>query len=215
MPKSESKIIGFHGKAGWFLDAIGVHLQPIPKENNPLSKMLLHSHQNISHGDKKLEYSVIQGSVGQSFDIVVALKQKVSPLPSSESQDYKGAEITKHKVISRLLFNTFKKHSVFFLIYTGYLDKKQYQICCYQLGTDTEKLQPKAEGGGAKTYGPWGGTGGIMFDDGIYTGIRQINLSRSVGIMSIKICYDFRGQAVWGSKHGGTGGFRHDKVCIF
>lgn len=80
--------------------------------------------------------------------------------------------------------------------------------------TDTEKLQSKVEGG-AKTYGPWGGTGGIMFDDGIYTGIRQINLSRSVGIVSIKVCYDFRGQAVWGSKHGGTGGFKHDKVREF
>ncbi|KFK44089.1 hypothetical protein AALP_AA1G214700 [Arabis alpina] len=178
LPKSESKIIGFHGKAGWFLDAIGVHLQPIPKENNPLSKMLLNSHQNISHGDKKLEYSVIQGSVGQSFDIVVALKQKVSPLPSSESRDNTGAEITSHK-----------------------------------LGTDTDKLQPKAEGG-AKTYGPWGGTGGLMFDDGIYTGIRQINLSRNVGIVSIKACYDFKGQAVWGSKHGGMGGFRHDKIVF-
>lgn len=80
--------------------------------------------------------------------------------------------------------------------------------------TDTEKAQPKA-GGGAKTYGPWGGAGGIVFDDGIYTGIRQINLSRSVGIVSMKVCYDSRGQAVWGSKHGGRGSFKHEKVCEF
>ncbi|CAA7013568.1 unnamed protein product [Microthlaspi erraticum] len=178
LPKSESKIVGFHGKAGWYLDAIGVHIQPIPKENNPTSKMVLHSHQNAHHGDKKFEYSVMHGSVGQNFDIVVALKQKGSPLPTFGSRDHSGAEITRHKLV-----------------------------------TDTEKLQHKAEGG-AKTYGPWGGTGGIMFDDGIYTGIRQINLSRSVGIVSMKVCYDFRGQAVWGSKHGGRGGFRHDKVVF-
>ncbi|CAH2036786.1 unnamed protein product [Thlaspi arvense] len=176
LPKSDSKIIGFHGKAGWYLDAIGVHLQPIPKENSPSSKMVLHSHQNIHHGDKKFEYSVIQGSVGQNFDIVVALKQKDSTLPSFESRDHAAAEITKHKLV-----------------------------------TETEK--PKAEGG-AKTYGPWGGIGGIIFDDGIYTGIRQINLSRSVGIVSMKVCYDFRGQAVWGSKHGGRGGFKHDKIVF-
>lgn len=98
MPKSELKIIGFHGKAGWYLDAIGVHIQPIPKENNPSSKIVLHSQQNVPQGDRKLEYSVIQGSVGQRFDIIVALKQKNSPLPP-ESLDYAGAEITKHKVI--------------------------------------------------------------------------------------------------------------------
>ncbi|KAF2546531.1 hypothetical protein F2Q70_00020192 [Brassica cretica] len=79
--------------------------------------------------------------------------------------------------------------------------------------TDTEKAQPKA-GGGAKTYGPWGGAGGIVFDDGIYTGIRQINLSRSVGIVSMKVCYDSRGQAVWGSKHGGRGSFKHEKIVF-
>ncbi|KAG2319688.1 hypothetical protein Bca4012_054073 [Brassica carinata] len=150
MPKSDSKIIGFHGKAGWYLDAIGVYLQPVPKEN-PSSKILLHSPQIVPHGDKKLEHS---------------------------SVIHAGAEITKHKLV-----------------------------------TDTEKLQPKA-GGGVKIHGPWGGIGGIMFDDGIYTGIRQINLSRSVGIVWMKVCYDFKGQAVWGSKHGGRGGIRHDKIVF-
>ncbi|KAJ4906561.1 Jacalin-related lectin 3 [Raphanus sativus] len=83
------------------------------------------------------------------------------------------------------------------------------EIKKHKLVTDTEKLQPKA-GGGVKIHGPWGGIGGIMFDDGIYTGVRQINLSRSVGLVWMKVCYDFKGQAVWGSKHGGRGGFKHD-----
>lgn len=62
------------------------------------------------------------------------------------------------------------------------------------------------------TYGPWGGNGGLIFNDGVYSGIRQVNLSRNIGIVSIKVCYDHDGQAIWGSKHGGTGGFRSDKV---
>ncbi|CAN6805074.1 unnamed protein product, partial [Brassica oleracea] len=176
LPKSDSMIIGFYGKAGWYLDAIGAYLKPIPKETNPTSKMVLHSPQNVPRGVKKLEHSGnIHGSVGQNFDMV-GLKQKDSTLSSHEG--HVDAEITKHKLV-----------------------------------TDTEKLQPKA-GGGVKIHGPWGGIGGIMFDDGIYTGIRQINLSRSVGIVWMKVCYDFKGQAVWGSKHGGRGGFKHDKIVF-
>jgi hypothetical protein len=66
------------------------------------------------------------------------------------------------------------------------------------------------------TYGPWGGSGGMIFDDGMYTatGIRQINLTRDAGICSIKVLYDRNGQAIWGNKHGynGTVGIIN-KVC--
>ena len=65
---------------------------------------------------------------------------------------------------------------------------------------------------GEVTYGPWGGTGGYVFDDGSYTGVRQIDLSRNVGIVWIRVLYDLEGEAVWGYKHGGTGGFKHEKV---
>lgn len=67
---------------------------------------------------------------------------------------------------------------------------------------------------GVITYGPWGGYGGTKFDDGTYTGVRQITLSRNVGIVSIKVCYDHNGQAHWGSKHGGTGGFKTERVSL-
>lgn len=62
------------------------------------------------------------------------------------------------------------------------------------------------------TCGPWGGNGGTPFDDGVYDGIRQINLSRNVGIVSIQVCYDKNGQPVWGSKNGGMGSFKKDQV---
>lgn len=111
MPKSDFKIIGFHGKAGWYIDAIGVHTQPIPKVNNPSTKIVMHANQSFPHGDKKHEYAVIQGSVGQNYDIVVALKKKDPNMPSFEFLDGAGAEITKHKVISILFYVSHSKKS--------------------------------------------------------------------------------------------------------
>lgn len=67
---------------------------------------------------------------------------------------------------------------------------------------------------GAVTYGPWGGSGGTAFDDGTYTGIRQINVSRNIRIVYVKVFYDANGEAVPGIRHGGTGGFKNDKVDI-
>jgi hypothetical protein len=65
-----------------------------------------------------------------------------------------------------------------------------------------------------QTYGPWGGSGGTIFDDGVYTGVWQINLTRAVGISSMKVLYDRNGQAVWGNKHGFSGGVPPDKVSV-
>lgn len=65
---------------------------------------------------------------------------------------------------------------------------------------------------GIMTYGPWGGNGGTLFDDGVYDGIKEIHLSRNVGIVSIRVCYDLNGHPQWGSKNGGTGGYKSDKV---
>jgi hypothetical protein len=64
-------------------------------------------------------------------------------------------------------------------------------------------------------YGPWGGISGTIFDDGIYTGVRQINLTRGLGISSIKVLYDRNGQAIWGDKRGVSGGDRPEKVIQF
>ncbi|XP_065880962.1 jacalin-related lectin 3-like isoform X2 [Euphorbia lathyris] len=62
--------------------------------------------------------------------------------------------------------------------------------------------------------GPWGGNGGIIFDDGVYTGVREVHLTRYGGIVSIRACYDLNGQAIWGNKHGGSGGIRLDKIAF-
>lgn len=77
-----------------------------------------------------------------------------------------------------------------------------------------EKL-PTNEINGVVTSGPWGGSGGSTFDDGVYDGVRQINLSRNVCVVALKVCYEKNGQPVWGSKNGGTGAFKTDKVIFF
>lgn len=64
------------------------------------------------------------------------------------------------------------------------------------------------------TLGPWGGNGGTAFDDGIYTGVRQITISRNVGIVYIKVVYDQKNETVWRRRNGGTGGFKKDKVSV-
>ncbi|KAL6845460.1 hypothetical protein ACP4OV_024955 [Aristida adscensionis] len=63
-------------------------------------------------------------------------------------------------------------------------------------------------------FGPWGGSSGTIFDDGIYTGVRQINLTRGLGISSMKVLYDRNGQAIWGDKRGASGGARPEKVIF-
>lgn len=52
----------------------------------------------------------------------------------------------------------------------------------------------------------------MLFDDGVYTGVREIHMVRSGGVVSLRVCYDMNGRAVWGNTNGGTGGFRLDKV---
>eukprot|EP00262_Sarcandra_glabra_P006765 TRINITY_DN1929_c0_g1_i1.p1 TRINITY_DN1929_c0_g1~~TRINITY_DN1929_c0_g1_i1.p1 ORF type:complete len:219 (-),score=31.38 TRINITY_DN1929_c0_g1_i1:233-832(-) len=56
--------------------------------------------------------------------------------------------------------------------------------------------------------GPWGGNGGSTWDDGSYTGVREITLVYDRCIDSIRVEYDKRGKPVLAEKHGGNGGNR-------
>ncbi|KAE8659886.1 Jacalin-related lectin 3 [Hibiscus syriacus] len=145
---NKGKIIGFHGRSGWYLDAIGVHSKTIPNQNPAKRKCR-----------RKLWHCSSCETEGGICDSPAKGTQKVS------------------------------------------------------FRSTPQKVPPKLPEG-VLTYRPWGGQGGAKFDDGTYTGIRQIILSRNVGIVSMKVCYDREGQAVWGSKHGGTGGFRPERVSL-
>ncbi|KAL0429885.1 UNVERIFIED_CONTAM: Jacalin-related lectin 19 [Sesamum radiatum] len=58
----------------------------------------------------------------------------------------------------------------------------------------------------AIVVGPWGGHGGTAWDDGSYSGVRQITLVYARCIDSIRVVYDKNGTPVLGEKHGGVGG---------
>lgn len=74
LPVTGAKIVGFHGRYGWHLDAIGVYLKSY-QQPNP-SKTLTYSQNYVANTTENVGYSVIHGSVGQGYDIVLAVKQK-------------------------------------------------------------------------------------------------------------------------------------------
>ncbi|XP_018821063.2 jacalin-related lectin 3 isoform X1 [Juglans regia] len=181
------KIVGFHGKSNWYLDAIGAYLRPI--ENQYTSKALAYSQKPLTNGTEKVGYSVIQTTEDESIGVYpIAVRPKDefgNPLKKQVSDLEKSGVGTMEKL-----------HS--------------FQMPGF------EKLVPsKVDSNGVVTYGPWGGTGGTMFDDRMYTGIKRINLSRNmVGIVWIRVLYDRDGDAIWGSKHGGNGGYRNEKLVF-
>ncbi|KDP38566.1 hypothetical protein JCGZ_04491 [Jatropha curcas] len=99
------------------------------------------------------------------------------------------------------------------------IDKKKDHSNDYSEAEITNRLQAVVIGKPvnprqAVSHGPWGGNGGMLFDDGVYTGVREVHLTRYGGIVSTRVCYDMNGQAIWGNKNGGSGGVRIDKIAF-
>lgn len=63
--------------------------------------------------------------------------------------------------------------------------------------------------------GPWGGQEGQYWDDGVYSGVRQVEIAHGVVIDSIRVEYDLNGRSIWSDIHGGTGGTIIDKVLLY
>ena len=62
--------------------------------------------------------------------------------------------------------------------------------------------------------GPWGGDGGKHWDDGVFTGIKKIFLTKGEAIYSIQFEFDCNGQSMWSNKHGGGNeGTSHLVLC--
>lgn len=86
-PMTEGKIVGFHGRSGLYLDAIGVYVKPMPVQTP--SKAMIQSQNYVATKTESEGYSIIQGSVGQNYDIVLAVRQKdefKKPLPTTISK---------------------------------------------------------------------------------------------------------------------------------
>lgn len=75
LPMIGGKIVGFHGKGGWYLDAIGVHLEPTHKQNPQNS---VQYSQTAYSATDNFGYSLIQGNLNKQYDVVIAVKQKDS-----------------------------------------------------------------------------------------------------------------------------------------
>ncbi|XP_052201300.1 jacalin-related lectin 3 isoform X2 [Diospyros lotus] len=191
-PMIGGKIVGFHGRCGWYIDAIGAYLEPLGHNPYP-STALVHSNYYVANETEDVGYSVVRGSLGNNYDVVVAFRQKNertyhSPLDlsrqSSSSREFSDSESEDNKILTA--------------------------------STAPKPMEnaPSAKSIGVVAYGAWGGNGGMEFDDGVYTGVRQINLSRNVGIVSIRVLYDQGGEVIWGSKNGGTGGFKSEKITF-
>ncbi|WVZ99180.1 hypothetical protein U9M48_044513 [Paspalum notatum var. saurae] len=186
LPVSSGKIIGFHGRSGSYLNSIGFYLKQV-------------------HFPNPMDSSPSPRS-----------------LPSVHSRNgysFTGSDTGPEMVLS------VRDRGDSYAVYASNYPKQQYTNPSpdYNDGTLWNKMVsfPSYYGDqGApaikvpQTYGPWGGSGGTIFDDGVYTGVWQINLTRAVGISSIKVLYDRNGQAVWGNKHGFSGGVIPDKIIF-
>ncbi|GMN68807.1 hypothetical protein TIFTF001_037855 [Ficus carica] len=60
--------------------------------------------------------------------------------------------------------------------------------------------------------GPWGGSGGNGWDDGSYSGVRQIELSYRDAIGSFSVVYDLNGQPFDGPKNPSKHSFSTVKI---
>ena len=56
--------------------------------------------------------------------------------------------------------------------------------------------------------GPWGGHGGMEWDDGVFPAIRELQLHVGDSVIhAIRVLYESKdGKPIWSPKHGGDGG---------
>ncbi|XP_071680607.1 jacalin-related lectin 3 [Lolium perenne] len=184
LPVSSGKIIGFHGRSGSYLNSIGFYLKQV-NVPNPSSYPASPQSQRPSSAYSRNGYSAAEG--GMEDDMVLAVRDRGDS----------------------------------YAAYTSNYPKQQYSYPSpnYNDGALLNKMVSypssyRATMNSPETHGPWGGSGGTIFDDGTYTGVWQINLTRAVGVTSMKVLYDRHGQAVWGNKHGFSGGVSPDKIVF-
>ncbi|KAF5955760.1 hypothetical protein HYC85_008616 [Camellia sinensis] len=190
-PMIGGKIIGFYGRGGWYLDAIGAYLEPFGLRPN-LPKSLVQP-RYAANGTEKFGYSVVQGNLESNYDIVLAFRQK-----NEYNCQYPPDDLSRQTSSSQDFSDT---------------ESKDKMSSVHSFPSSIERVPSKREKGNV-SYGAWGGSGGTVFDDGVYMGVRQIHLSRNVGIVSIRVLYELNGEAIWGTKNGGTGGFKSDKIIF-
>ncbi|KAL6610464.1 hypothetical protein ACP70R_040433 [Stipagrostis hirtigluma subsp. patula] len=186
LPVSSGKIIGFHGRSGSYLNSLGFYLKQVHFPN-PLNSPA--SPRSLPSAYSRNGHSFANGGTGHD-NMVLAVRD------SGNSYAVYTSNHPKQYANSTPDYND------------GALWNKMVSVPSYY----GEKVVAAVSS--PQTYGPWGGSGGTIFDDGVYTGVWQINLTRAVGVTSIKVLYDRNGMAVWGNKHGFSGGVSPDKIVF-
>ena len=188
LPVSSGKIIGFHGRSGSYLNSIGFYLKqvhvPIPSPPSYPASPQIPTAAAYSRHG----YTVAEVDDEPEHDMALAVRDRADG----------------------------------YAVYGAGYPKQQYAHPSpdYHDGSIMNKMVSypssyrAAAMSGPETHGPWGGSGGTIFDDGVYTGVWQINLTRAVGVTSMKVLYDRHGQAVWGNKHGFSSGVPPDKIAF-
>ncbi|XP_052166929.1 jacalin-related lectin 3 [Oryza glaberrima] len=178
------KVIGFHGKSGWILDSIGCHFK---KEKNATpSSNAPSALRSITRPHDKNGNRYADSNAG--YDMVLAVRDRGDSYSVLTSNNPK--EQYPNQSQDATLWN------------------KMVSLPSFYSDNGTMTISTPVR------FGPWGGNGGTIFDDGIYTGVRQINLTRGLGISSMKVLYDRNGQAIWGDKRGSSGAARAEKVVF-
>ncbi|XP_057813562.2 jacalin-related lectin 3 isoform X1 [Cryptomeria japonica] len=195
-PMNGGKIIGFHGQSGWYLDSIGVylsHLHPLIDDMSPdLSIVPATSMLTPSDSMRSLD-----ANQNKTYNILFAL---------GDSTDNVKLHCSRLGSMSPESFNSATP---------SFNDRGFQKSLSSKLLPIYSSVEKNSAVGSPVVYGPWGGNGGSVFDDGIYTGVRQIVLTRGAGIASIKVEYDRNGHSIWGNRHGGNStGIKTDKVVF-
>ncbi|XP_029123290.1 jacalin-related lectin 3 isoform X2 [Elaeis guineensis] len=173
-PMSGGKIVGFHGRSGWYLDSIGFYLKQL-RSSNP-SKSLVPSQSLTPNWNGKYGYNAVDGTISKGYDIVLAVRDR-------------GDNYT-------ILSNNYTREGS---LTQEFRDIELRNKVTYGVIKEPVPIGP----------GPWGGDGGKPWDDGVYSGIKQVYITRGEVINSIQIEYDRSGQSVWSARHGGSGVTTH------
>lgn len=174
-------IVGFHGRKGWCIDSIGVHVL-----------------------EGKL--SLPQPSLPRTLLSDAAVSEVDNPQWSNKLMLAKRGLGTEEVYTTSLILivesTIYFELQILSIIYTStFSNGAQIQVA-YGVIKEPVPSGP----------GPWGGEGGRPWDDGVFSGIKQIFITRGQAITSIQVEYDRNGQSVWSTKHGAGGGEATHKV---
>ncbi|KAF8019853.1 hypothetical protein BT93_G0518 [Corymbia citriodora subsp. variegata] len=253
-PATGGKVVGFYGRSGEHLEAIGAYFEPIShlypiKSIGPFGGLggcawddgkfngvreIEVMHDNVIHYikfvyDKNGEQvcSVMHGHQTGGVKAMVTKVRLDYPREYLTSiSGYKQEDCHNNidnSIIQSLTFHSNRgRHGPFgkemgkYFWYpsTGSKIIGFYGRCGETLNSIGAHAEPIPHIRPFKTIGPFGGSGGTAWDDGVHTDVRGFRIFATDVIYSIGIMYDNNGSSVLCSLHGKTGNLIHGEVFL-